>query len=430
MSKSALRAGHPLPAIVLALSALAIPASRAAAEDNPAVIYQQTLKGTVYIKVDHGSGSGWVVDLEKRLVVTNHHVIDRAREIRVYFPKFQDGELVTSPGDYADSGDGGVRAKVLLSDPKKDLAVLELKVLPKEAVALKLAGKSPSPGERLHALGNPGVSGSLWVYSAGSVRTVYRQQLRDGKMRFDAWVVESTLPTNPGDSGGPEVNDQGELIGVTSHHRTDGRLVTHGIDVREVKAVLKDVLAGERGVRGQPAAGDDDEDEPAPPKKKARPGGDDEDDPPAASPGKGDVKSLLAKAVRLMKAQQLDEALEVLAKVLRLDPENVEALTKRAWIFNEQGNYGAAAREAGKAIQIDPESTDGYRERGFARLKKKQYEEAVKDLTRAIKLNPKDAHCYVYRAKAYQALGEDDRADADLAKAKRLGYRDGAASED
>jgi S1-C subfamily serine protease len=412
-------------ATLAALAAVSLPVSRARAEENAAVIYQQTLKGTVLVAIDGGRGSGWVVDAQRRLIVTNHHVAGDAKRITVYFPKFQSGELVTSFGSYVD-GDEGVRAKLLLTDPGKDLAVIQVDRLPEGTAALKLAEKSPGPGERVHALGSPGASGALWVYSPGNVRAVYRaRSMLQGGQRFDAWVVETSLPVNPGDSGGPEVNDKGELVAVTSHGNMEGRLMSRGIDVREVKAMLADVLAGQRGVRGKkatPKPADEDDDPVITPKKKAPPAGDEDEDAPAPK-GKAAVKGLMAKAARLVQAKEFDEALAVYAQVLRLDPENVEALTARAWLFNDQGKHDAAARECAKALQVDDQCAPAYRERGYARLQKKQYESAVQDLTRAIRLNPKDAACYVYRAKAFQALGEDERADADLAKAKQLGYR-------
>jgi S1-C subfamily serine protease len=257
-----------------AVAALALPATRAVAgEADAPAIYRQTLRSTVLIATDNARGSGWVVDAERRLIVTNHHVIASARRVEVVFPMFRDGELVTGYSEYV-STNAGVPAKVLLSDPAKDLAVLQAARLPDDVVPMKLAARSPSPGERIHALGSPGVSGALWVYSAGYVRAVYRERTNlQGDQRLDAWVVETTLPTNPGDSGGPQVNDRGELVAVTSHHDGRGRLVTGGIDGREVKAVLKATVDGERGVRGvrgkKSPGSDDEEVRLAPPKGPA-----------------------------------------------------------------------------------------------------------------------------------------------------------------
>src|SRR5437588_9795561 len=143
-------------ATLAALAALALPANHAKAQEiNGAALYQQALKGTVLITFDQGSGSGWLVDAERRLVVTNHHVAGEAKNLKVYFPRFEDGELVTSPAAYVGNSDMAVRAKLLLTDPKSDLAVIEVERVPSGARALTLASRSALPAERVHALGNP-----------------------------------------------------------------------------------------------------------------------------------------------------------------------------------------------------------------------------------------------------------------------------------
>jgi hypothetical protein len=116
--------------------------------------------------------------------------------------------------------------------------------VPQGLKALTLAKQSPTPGDRVHSIGNPGASGALWVYTEGKVRQVYRQkaELRDenGKVvqRVDSQVIETQSPTNAGDSGGPLVNDRGELIGVTSSGNENAQLVSQFIDLSEIKALL------------------------------------------------------------------------------------------------------------------------------------------------------------------------------------------------
>src|SRR5204863_375339 len=77
-----------------------VPAFASAEAIDPAQLYQQTLRGVVLVLVDDGSGSGWLIDRERRLIVTNHHVAGTSDEIRVYFPRFENGELVTSRAAY------------------------------------------------------------------------------------------------------------------------------------------------------------------------------------------------------------------------------------------------------------------------------------------------------------------------------------------
>jgi S1-C subfamily serine protease len=55
---------------------------------------------------------------------------------------------------------------------------------------------------------------------------------------FEAQVVETTSPVNPGDSGGPLLNGQGELVAVTQGGVSTQGTISYFIDVSEVRTVL------------------------------------------------------------------------------------------------------------------------------------------------------------------------------------------------
>jgi S1-C subfamily serine protease len=48
-------------------------------------------------------------------------------------------------------------------------------------------------------------------------------------------ILETDVPTNPGDSGGPVLNDRGQLVGVISHYAARQRQVSGNIDLEEVR---------------------------------------------------------------------------------------------------------------------------------------------------------------------------------------------------
>ena len=177
-------------------------------------------------------------------MITNFHVAGEANRILVFFPKFRDGKLIAERSEYQDllRKGGGTPAKVVYRDQRRDLVLLELELVPHGAEVIHLAKQSPSPGQRVHSVGNPGKSGALWLYTQGTVRQVYEKKwrVRDGNsfLEFSARVVETQSPTNPGDSGGPLVNDQGDLVGVTQGMAVDASLLSLFIDVSEVKAFL------------------------------------------------------------------------------------------------------------------------------------------------------------------------------------------------
>jgi S1-C subfamily serine protease len=209
-------------------------------------VYQRTLKATVWIMGAKGGwGSGSLIDATQRLVITNYHVVKDAGNVTVFFPIFRNGKLVTERSEYLTNArySHAIPGEVLHKDPKRDLAIVKLAIVPKDAKVLHLAPKSPSPAQRVHSIGNPGVSGGLWIYTSGTVRQVYHKRWRakDRERTYDleAEVVETQSPTNPGDSGGPLVNDRGELVGVTEGTTRDAQLVSLFIDVTEVRSFLK-----------------------------------------------------------------------------------------------------------------------------------------------------------------------------------------------
>jgi S1-C subfamily serine protease len=236
---------------LLVSSAAAQNTKKTDAGDSGEKIYDRTLHSTVWVLLPISptrarTGSGSLIDVNRRLVLTNYHVVLDDDSGFVSFPIFQNGKLVAERDAYRAPGKK-IPAKVVARDPKRDLAVLQLEgPVPAEAKAIRLAKDGPSPGQRVHSIGNPGASGALWVYTEGSVRQVYRNKIRTmdretGKgFEIDARVVETQSPVNQGDSGGPVVNDKGELVAVVQGHVPDAqaRSVSIFIDVSEVRDLL------------------------------------------------------------------------------------------------------------------------------------------------------------------------------------------------
>jgi S1-C subfamily serine protease len=250
--------------------------ARAESEDGEKV-YQRLLKSAVWVispvsksvsangsaVVQIASGSGSLLDAKLRLILTNYHAVADREQVSVLFPVYQpnkQGKLeIKAERDFYTrlfTSGKAIRGKVLARSPQSDLALLQLESVPADAVPLRLAPGSVSPGQRVHSIGNPGRSGALWVYTSGTVRQVYHKQwsadIGGGKsLHLNAQVIETQSPTNPGDSGGPLVNDRGELVGVTQGRVGDGsqsrqeyrqdyrqeyaQLLSTFIDVSEVK---------------------------------------------------------------------------------------------------------------------------------------------------------------------------------------------------
>lgn len=206
-------------------------------------IYNQTLKSTAWVLAKSGgetsSGTGVLVNAEKRLLVTNYHVVGDARGAVIFFPEMKDDRPVVERKYYLENvKKTGIRGRVLGVDRKRDLALIELNRLPEGVQALPLAEKSIGPGEDVQSIGNAGSSEALWVFTSGTVRSVYQKQFRTGAGEHDFMVVETQSPINSGDSGGPVVNNEGELVAISQAISPKARLVSYSVDISEVKAFL------------------------------------------------------------------------------------------------------------------------------------------------------------------------------------------------
>ena len=208
------------------------------------------------------SGSGTLIDRQNRLVLTNYHVISQAHKgkLRVFFPmKDPKGNYIFEKERYIRVLDrDGIPCHVLHQDTKRDLAIVQLVDLPAGVQTLPIAKKSVSGGDHIHVMGSPGASGSLWAYTPGSVKNVYHKKWiipghgkDDPTLDLDCRVVEHTAPVNAGDSGGPNVNDRKELIGVTQGgvNPLFASNVNVAIDVSEVWTVLNATYKNTAGLK-------------------------------------------------------------------------------------------------------------------------------------------------------------------------------------
>lgn len=205
--------------------------------------YRRTLKTTTWILAKNSegtsSGTGVLVDADKKLVVTNAHVVGDARNVVIFFADMMHGSPIVERSHYLQNVKKlGIRGRVLAVDRKRDLALVELGKLPDGATAIKFADESSSPGQDVESIGNPGSTDALWVYTSGTVRAVYQKKFRTGAGEHNFKVVETQSPINSGDSGGPVVNENGELVAVSQAIATKARLVSYFVDISEVKTFL------------------------------------------------------------------------------------------------------------------------------------------------------------------------------------------------
>ncbi|WP_146445045.1 S1 family peptidase [Botrimarina colliarenosi] len=221
------------------LACLSLTGTARADADN----YRKALDSTTWVlsKNSEGtsSGTGVLVDAEKRLMITNAHVVGDSRSAVIFFRDLKGDKPVVEKKHYLENVKKlGVRGRVVAVDRKRDLALVELEKVPAYAKAIELAADSTGPGESIDSIGNPGASDALWVYTSGKVRSVYTKQFRTGAGEHEFRVVETQSPLNTGDSGGPVVGQDGKLVGIVQAISKKGSLISYCVDITEVKEFL------------------------------------------------------------------------------------------------------------------------------------------------------------------------------------------------
>jgi hypothetical protein len=227
-------------AVAAGLIAVALVARTASAD---AEIYQTTLTSTVWVlaKSSEGtsSGTGVLIDADRKLVITNAHVVGDCRNAVLFFADMENGRPKVDRQHYYDNVKKlGLRGRIVAVDRKRDLALIEIDRIPEGAKPAILAPTSALPGEAVNSVGNPGASEALWVFTSGTVRSVYKKTFRSGAGEHEFTVLETQAPINSGDSGGPVVNAKGELVAVAQAISPKARLVTYCVDISEVRDFL------------------------------------------------------------------------------------------------------------------------------------------------------------------------------------------------
>ena len=146
---------------------------------------------------ERGVGTG-VVIVDKGIILTNLHVVQGAETIKI---TFSDGMETT--------------AHITGTQPENDLAVLQAHKIPDDMIAATMRSTADlQPGDKVMTVGFPfgiGPSASSGIVSGlkRNFRSPEGQQMMTNLIQFDA-------AANPGNSGGPLVTMDGEVVGIVT----------------------------------------------------------------------------------------------------------------------------------------------------------------------------------------------------------------------
>jgi S1-C subfamily serine protease len=183
------------------------------------------------IQQQQGQGSGFITRSDG-VLLTNAHVVEGTSEVSVTLP---DGRSFTG--------------KVLGTDPLTDVAVVKV-----VASGLPVAPLGDSntlrPGEWAIAIGNPlGLDNTV---TAGIISAIQRTNAVGEGQRVP--YIQTDAAVNPGNSGGPLINDRGQVIGInTAIRQAPGAGLSFAIPINVARQIAAQIL--ERGYASHPYIG-------------------------------------------------------------------------------------------------------------------------------------------------------------------------------
>ena len=171
-----------------------------------------------------GIGSGFIIN-EHGDILTNYHVVEGAQEVTVTLSTGKE-----------------VKAKVINYDQTQDIAMIRIEDKVKIPAVAELGNSATvKPGEEVIAIGTPLSKDFAQTVTKGVVSAVGRTVTTDSGKQVN--LIQTDAAINQGNSGGPLVNSQGQVIGINTLKLAGGAEgIGFAIPINEVKSKL-DVLS-------------------------------------------------------------------------------------------------------------------------------------------------------------------------------------------
>jgi tetratricopeptide (TPR) repeat protein len=297
-----------------------------------------------------GQGSGFIVRADGA-VVTNYHVISKARDIKV------------KAGEKVFDVEG-----LIFTDEKNDLVILKAKAKDMPVVKLGVVEKA-NIGEHVYV-----------ISSHGRLENTITDGLLSGIIEMDGKreILQMTVPISPGSSGGPVFNRNGEVIGVAS-----GGFLLPG-EIRSLSLamsvkLIKDKISSKR-VTAIKESGLEDYGKTA---------------WYWFFLGNGYDKSGMHK-----------EAIDAYKQAIKIDPVLAYTHCGLGIVYYKSGKYKEAIEAWKQAIRIDLDFAEIHYNLGNAYYKSGKYKEAIEAYKQAIRMDPGFAMAHSNLGLAYADSGK------------------------
>ncbi len=164
---------------------------------------EETFNSVVVVYAETGVGSGF--SIKENLVITNAHVVGDSKIVAVVL---YDGT--------------NIEGTVIKTDEVKDLALIRVD---KSLVPLKISEESKGVGQEVYAIGAP--KDMPYTLTKGIISALGRKIGQNTYIQIDASV-------NSGNSGGPLVNDEGDVLGIITLKASDAEGIGFALEASEL----------------------------------------------------------------------------------------------------------------------------------------------------------------------------------------------------
>lgn len=187
----------------------------AAQEDQQIKLFAKVAPAVIFIGDDKSLGTGFFVT-ETGLALTAAHVVEGHREIDVVL-----------------HGGKRTRARVISSRPDVDLALLQITIERAPRFLPLATTVDLRVGQWVGAVGHG--LGGVWAFTIGMVSNLY-------EAKQGAEIVQTQIPLNPGNSGGPIFDRTGRAVAVVSKGAKTGNSINIGVHVTDAFMVFDELL--------------------------------------------------------------------------------------------------------------------------------------------------------------------------------------------
>ena len=169
---------------------------------------EETYNSVVVVYTDTGVGSGFSV--KENIIITNAHVVGYNKKVTV---NLYDGTAI--------------KGEVIKTDISKDLALIKVD---KTIAPLKMISENLSIGQEVYAIGTP--KDMPYTMTKGIISALKRKIGKNSYIQIDASV-------NSGNSGGPLVDDTGNVIGIITLKASDAEGIGFAINTEDINRFIE-----------------------------------------------------------------------------------------------------------------------------------------------------------------------------------------------